>query len=122
MYESKGCNSLLSFDEVQEMFTAEIRVVLVRAIISGRVDRWEEIVHSVCTSEAIEAGVFLKTPISVCLCGNASSFVLFDSHSHGERGALISVMSPEHAPHYLRHFFQGGVTHFRLLKLFDNWN
>ena len=73
-------------------------------------------------SEAVEAGVLVKTPISVCLCGNASLFALFDSHSHGERGALISVMSPEHAPHYLRHFFQGRVAHFHLLQLFDNWN
>ena len=112
---------MLSFDEVQEMFTEEIRVMLVRDIISGRVDRWQEIVGNMCTSEAVEA-VLVKTPISVCLCGSASSPAYFDSHSHGERGALISVMSLEHAPHYLRHFFQKGVGHFHLLQLFDNWN
>ena len=109
------CNSLLFFDEVQEVFTEEIRVVLVRHIISGRVDWWQEIADSLCTSEAVEAGVLVKKPISVCLCGSVSWLALFDSHSHGERRALISVMSPEHAPHYLRHFFQRGIAHFHLL-------
>ena len=75
LYESKGCNSLLFFDEVQEMFTEKIRVVLVRDIISGRVDRWQVIVDSLCKTEA---GVLVKTPISVCLCGSGSSLALFE--------------------------------------------
>ena len=58
------------------------------------------------TSGALAAGVLIIQPYSFAVAVIESSFILFDSHAHGLRGALLAVVPCSDGTAYLKQFFQ----------------
>ena len=58
--------------------------------------------HMLCEAGHACAGVVVQTPISVAVCGANDPISLFDSHSHGENGAAVTVVRKELAAAFLQ--------------------
>ena len=64
----------------------------------------------------IACGVFVLTPyIFAFLCTN-TTFLLFDTHAHGDHGALFTEVPVEYTGKYLRLFFR---THYNHMNYHD---
>ena len=50
--------------------------------------------------------IFTTAPFSLAICSDCSHFYLFDSHSHGQSGALIAKVPVPQAVDYLVYFFR----------------
>ena len=56
------------------------------------------------TDEA-RGGIFVINPVSFGMCCHRGQFILFDSHAHGNAGALLAVVPSTQAVEYLQFFF-----------------
>ena len=116
MYDAQLRSGLLSVDEVLAAWP-DAGVVVEKEKFARDPGQWEAVVHMLCEAGHVCAGLLVQTPISVALCGAQDTIALFDSHSHGENGAAVTVVCKELAAAYLQQSFPRGFAHFHRLKL-----
>lgn len=104
--------TLLSMDEVLDRFSD------VGAVADGETflphSALPTVIDMLCPRDepgGINGGVLVITPYSFALLCTPTTFVLFDSHSHEEQGALVAVVPVKDAVKYLYYFFQSHYSH-----------
>ena len=119
LYDQSGTVGLLSADEVlerqlvpgvqmdKELFARPSSLSTMVAFIEATAN---------AAPSHITAGLLIITPLTFAVASNGTHFLLFDSHGHGDKGALIAEVSIGEATSYLEYFFQHHQPVLRFTK------
>ena len=111
LYDRRGLCSLLSMDEVIDLFPSVGVTMCGESFI--RFSSLSSVIDLLRPSdpEAVCGGVLVITPYSFGVVCTTTTFFLFDSHSHGDQGALFSKVPVSEVAFYLRSFFTSYYRH-----------
>ena len=59
----------------------------------------------------VSGGVLVLTPYSFSICYDTMHVIVFDSHSHNGRGALVAVVPWQHFVEYFEYFMGTDKNH-----------
>ena len=116
LYDACGAEGLLSVDEVLTLVDG-VELCLARELFFAP-DQMNRVVHLLKESSDNQpaAGVCVLTPISISVAYKSPNLVLVDSHSHGESGALLSVIPEEDFASYFQYFWR---SHYPALRFVE---
>ena len=106
----RGLCSLLSMDEVIDLFPSVGVTMCCESFIFSSLSSVIDLLH-LSDPEAVCGGVLVITPYSFGVVCTTTTFLLFDSHSHGNQGALFSKVPVSEATSYLHSFFTSYYSH-----------
>ena len=116
-YDALGKNTLFSVDEVLDSMPTELSLCMESFVrpTTAAITAMVEVMASQAETTSCEVfgGVFVLNPFSFCMCFHHKYFILFDSHSHGDGGALLSVVPGDQAVGYLEYFFSCHYAHLQ---------
>ena len=108
LYESFGISGLMSVDVLVLDPGFGLAMLCESFVRPGDISVLVNMLNDQAASHAdhIAASIFVITPYSFAMCSDCSHFYLFDSHSHGQSGALITKVPVSQAANYIGYFFQ----------------
>lgn len=92
LYDDRRLNNLLSMDDVIILFP-DLNVEVCREPFV-RFSELQTLVDLLQTAAVTTGtgGVFVVTPYSFGLLSTTTTFLVFDSHAHGDQGARMSIV------------------------------
>lgn len=119
VYDGQGFNGYLAADEVLDIQPSLGLEMVDESFI--RPAAFVTVVDLMTTTaeadtKGLSAGVFMITPDTFCIASDGASVVVFDSHTHGNAGALLAELCKEDAVTYLKLFF---ANHYPGLSFSD---
>ena len=114
MYDTSQPASLLSLG-VALTLLPEAGMYVDKEIFVSLLEQWRYVFACLCRPDVTSVGVVVQTPITVAVSGRADTIVVFDSHSHGDKGAAVTMVKSVSAAAFLRELFPGSIAHFGLL-------
>lgn len=115
LYDSLNTSALLSADTALDVFDLGLEYSR-DVFVQPRRSKYDSLLQDFsCISQASVSGraggVFICTPYSFVLCSIPDVFVVFDSHAHGNHGALLAEVPLSDGAAYLEYFFAAHYAH-----------